>query len=78
MSVVCGGRLQAEDDAFHRGRAFEYIWHIIFGEPAVTTAVHECALYSCLGYHDLPRAPESGAFEVAAAAKKSRKAGKNG
>ena len=32
---------------YHEGRAFEYLWHIIFGEPPVAKAVPHCSLYVC-------------------------------
>jgi hypothetical protein len=32
---------------FHEGRAFEYLWHVIFGEPPVIKAVPHCSLYIC-------------------------------
>lgn len=72
MLARLAGALQIDDDGFHRGRAFEYIWHIIFGEPAVIGAVSECVLYKCTeGYYDLAQAPASGAWERQAAANKS-------
>eukprot|EP00208_Stichococcus_sp_RCC1054_P007351 CAMPEP_0206146888 /NCGR_PEP_ID=MMETSP1473-20131121/31713_1 /ASSEMBLY_ACC=CAM_ASM_001109 /TAXON_ID=1461547 /ORGANISM="Stichococcus sp, Strain RCC1054" /LENGTH=351 /DNA_ID=CAMNT_0053543609 /DNA_START=378 /DNA_END=1433 /DNA_ORIENTATION=- len=65
-----------QEDAYHRGRAFEYVWHMVFGEPAVIKPVHECALYMCDGYRKLPRVPETGAFEIAFKANKTRNAKK--
>ena len=66
------GVLQSDNDGWHRGRAFEYIWHIIFGEPATIGAVDECVLYKCgEGYYDVAQAPASGEWERQAAANKS-------
>ena len=55
---------QGKGDDFHRGRAFEYVWHLIFGEPAETGSVHDCALYNCDGYRQLHRVAESGECET--------------
>jgi Protein of unknown function (DUF3431) len=40
-SAVCVAR------RYHEGRAFEYLWHLIFGEPPVAKAVPHCSLYVC-------------------------------
>lgn len=53
-----------EMENFYRGRAYEYMWHIVFGEPAVTGAVELCTLYDCGQYRALERVAESGACEL--------------
>jgi hypothetical protein len=41
LTICCVAR------RYHEGRAFEYLWHIIFLEPPVAKAVPHCSLYVC-------------------------------
>ena len=36
-----------ELDRYRSGRVFEYMWAIMFGEPAVTEPIEECDLLRC-------------------------------
>ena len=36
-----------ELDRYRSGRVFEYMWPIMFGEPAVTEPIEECDLLHC-------------------------------
>ena len=39
--------LTTEVDSYRSGRVFEYMWPVMFGEPAVTAPVPECDLLHC-------------------------------
>ena len=39
--------LDTELDRYRAGRVFEYMWPLIFGEPAITAPVEECDLLRC-------------------------------
>ena len=39
--------LETELDRYRSGRVFEYMWPLIFGEPAVTEPLEECDLLHC-------------------------------
>lgn len=39
--------VDTELDRYRSGRVFEYMWAVMFGEPAVTEPVEECDLLHC-------------------------------
>lgn len=39
--------VDTELDRYRSGRVFEYMWAIMFGEPAVTEPIEECDLLHC-------------------------------
>jgi hypothetical protein len=39
--------VETEFDRYRSGRIFEYIWPVMFGEPAVTEPIEECDLLHC-------------------------------
>ena len=39
--------VETELGRYRSGRVFEYMWHVIFGEPHVIEAVPECSLLFC-------------------------------
>ena len=39
--------IETELGRYRSGRVFEYMWHVIFGEPEVVQAVPECVLLYC-------------------------------
>lgn len=39
--------VDTELDRYRSGRVFEYMWPIMFGEPAVTEPIEECDLLHC-------------------------------
>lgn len=39
--------IESELGRYRSGRIFEYMWHVIFGEPHVIEAVPECKLLYC-------------------------------
>lgn len=44
--------LETEIGSYRCGRLFEYMWPLIFGEPAVTYPVEECDLLHCTADED--------------------------
>ena len=39
--------ITTELDRYRSGRVFEYVWHYMFGEPAVLHPIPECELLMC-------------------------------
>ena len=39
--------LETEINSYRCGRVFEYVWHMLFGEPAQISPVPECTLLDC-------------------------------
>ena len=49
LSVMCSADMQlpAMQDRYNAGLILEYVWHIVFGEPAVYHAPSQCELLTC-------------------------------
>lgn len=51
--------VETEVEGYRCGRVLEYVWHMIFGEPAVLSPVLECKLLYCAD-SDAARLPNFG------------------